>query len=138
MSLRSVAKELGITPAYLSYMVNGKRPWREDLYERYCEVVNTSTEIKAESVNRIPPQIAISDTNPRTRSVRDLHGVQGVASSNLAAPTIPQIQTVACTLLCSSKEEGTCNSLRALPGLPAHPMQVRYRAALRPAPTLVE
>ena len=42
MSLRKIAKELGITPAYLSYMVNGKRPWREDLYERYCHLVNTS------------------------------------------------------------------------------------------------
>ena len=41
MSLRKIAKELGITPAYLSMMVNGKRPWREDLYERYCQLVNT-------------------------------------------------------------------------------------------------
>ena len=41
MSLRTVAKELGISPAYLSYMVNGKRPWCPDLYERYGELVNT-------------------------------------------------------------------------------------------------
>jgi hypothetical protein len=47
MSLRQIAKELGITPAYLSYMVNGKRPWREDLYQRYCQLVNT----KGDSVN---------------------------------------------------------------------------------------
>ncbi|HIN07052.1 MAG TPA: XRE family transcriptional regulator [Dehalococcoidia bacterium] len=26
LSMRQVAKELGISPAYLSYMVNGKRP----------------------------------------------------------------------------------------------------------------
>jgi len=26
MSLRQIAKELGISPAYLSYMLNGKRP----------------------------------------------------------------------------------------------------------------
>ena len=41
MSLRQIAKELGISPAYLSYMLNGKRPWRKDLYQRYIGVVNT-------------------------------------------------------------------------------------------------
>ena len=32
MSLRQIAKELGICPEYLSYMLNGKRPCRKDLY----------------------------------------------------------------------------------------------------------
>ena len=41
MSLRAIAKELEISPAYLSYMINGKRPWRKDLYQRYMGVVNT-------------------------------------------------------------------------------------------------
>jgi transcriptional regulator with XRE-family HTH domain len=41
MSLRQIAKELEISPAYLSYMLNGKRPWRKDLYQRYLGVVNT-------------------------------------------------------------------------------------------------
>ena len=41
MSLRQIAKELEISPAYLSYMINGKRPWRKDLYQRYMGVVNT-------------------------------------------------------------------------------------------------
>ena len=41
MSLRKIANELGISPAYLSYMVNGKRPWRKDLYQRYRHLVNT-------------------------------------------------------------------------------------------------
>ena len=41
LSLRAIAKELDISPAYLSYMVNGKRPWRKDLYQRYMGVVNT-------------------------------------------------------------------------------------------------
>ena len=40
-SLRHIANELGISPAYLSYIVNGKRPWRKDLYQRYTGVVNT-------------------------------------------------------------------------------------------------
>ena len=43
MSLRQTAKQLGISPAYLSYMVNGKRPWRSDMKERYEELVNTVT-----------------------------------------------------------------------------------------------
>ena len=41
MSLRQIAKELEISPAYLSYMLNGKRPRRKDLYQRYMGVVNT-------------------------------------------------------------------------------------------------
>ena len=40
-SLRQIAHELDISPACLSYMVNGKRPWRKDLYQRYVGVVNT-------------------------------------------------------------------------------------------------
>ena len=41
MSLRQIAKELGISLAYLSYMLNGKRLWRKDLYQRYMGVVNS-------------------------------------------------------------------------------------------------
>ena len=40
-SLRQQAKILGITPAYLSYMINGKRPWNPDLKDRYEQLVNT-------------------------------------------------------------------------------------------------
>ena len=40
-----IAEELGISPAYLSYMVNGKRPWRKDLYQRDMGVVNSDKEI---------------------------------------------------------------------------------------------
>ena len=41
MSLRKMAKVLGISPTYLSLLLNGKRPWRGDLKERYEELVNT-------------------------------------------------------------------------------------------------
>ena len=41
MSLRKTAKILGISPTYLSLLLNGKRPWRENLKERYEELVNT-------------------------------------------------------------------------------------------------
>jgi len=37
-SLRQISKSLGISTAYLSYMVNGKRPWRADLKEAYDRV----------------------------------------------------------------------------------------------------
>ena len=49
MSLRKIAKERGISPAYLSYMVSGKRPWRADLYQRYCYFVNTSVNTQHEN-----------------------------------------------------------------------------------------
>jgi len=41
MSLRKNAKILGISPAYLSLLIGGKRPKREDLRDRYEELVNT-------------------------------------------------------------------------------------------------
>ena len=36
-----MAKILGISPAYLSLLINGKRRWRGDLRERYETLVNT-------------------------------------------------------------------------------------------------
>ena len=36
-----MAKILGISPAYLSLLINGKRKWRGDLRERYETLVNT-------------------------------------------------------------------------------------------------
>ena len=41
MSLRKQAKILGISPTYLSLLLNGKRPWRGNVKERYLELVNT-------------------------------------------------------------------------------------------------
>ena len=38
-SLRQISKSLGISTAYLSYMVNGKRPWRADLKEAYDQSI---------------------------------------------------------------------------------------------------
>ena len=40
-SMRKTANRLGISPAYLSYMINGKRPWRPDLLERYTTIMNS-------------------------------------------------------------------------------------------------
>ncbi len=61
MSLRKIAKELGITPAYLSYMVNGKRRWRPDLYQRYVYLVNTFVNGQANSVNSIQSDPPMND-----------------------------------------------------------------------------
>ncbi len=41
MSLRKQAKILGISPTYLSLLLNDNRPWRGNLKERYLELVNT-------------------------------------------------------------------------------------------------
>ena len=41
MTIRIMAKILGISPAYLSLLINGKRRWRGDLKERYETLVNT-------------------------------------------------------------------------------------------------
>ena len=59
MSLRQIAKELGISPAYLSYMVNGKRPWRKDLYQRYMGVVNSEGDGAITQTKR-PPRLTVS------------------------------------------------------------------------------
>ena len=46
---QQIAKELGITAAYPSYMVNGKRPWRPDLYDRDCRLVNKTVNRSSKS-----------------------------------------------------------------------------------------
>ena len=67
-SLREIAKELDISPAYLSYMVNGKRPWRKDLYQRYMGVVNTFVNREGQSVNN---DMAHSETLGRANGGND-------------------------------------------------------------------
>ena len=52
MSLRKQAVILGITPSYLSMLVNGKRKWPDALRHRYEELVNTFVNTQAESVNK--------------------------------------------------------------------------------------
>ena len=67
-SMRQIAKKLDISPAYLSYMVDGKRRWRKDLYQRYVGVVNTFVNSEAGFVNAPggeaapqPPKIGTQD-----------------------------------------------------------------------------
>ena len=68
-SMRQIAKELDISPAYLSYMVNGKRPWRKDLYQRYMGVVNTFVNSGAEDGNHKEESSRLSTDAGTTRGV---------------------------------------------------------------------
>ena len=71
MSLRKIAKELGVSPAYLSYMVSGKRPWRPDLYQRYQYFVNTSVNTGA------VPQSAVDLRGGMAGTYGVSHGAEG-------------------------------------------------------------
>ena len=53
MSLRKQAKILGISPTYLSLLLNGRRPWRGNLKERYLELVNTFVNVNG-SLQEVP------------------------------------------------------------------------------------
>ena len=55
MSLRQEAKILGIAPSYLSMMVNGKRPWKPDIRERYDQLGNSFVN----STNRAGEKIVV-------------------------------------------------------------------------------
>ena len=94
MSLRQIAKELGISPAYLSYMLNGKRPWRKDLYQRYMGVVNTFVNSDGEGVNsqtKRPPRLTVSSGVEKVGAGRGTrtHTPVKVADFKSAASTIP-------------------------------------------------
>ena len=61
MSLRQQAKILGVDAGHLSRMINGKRPWNPDLYDRYRHLVgntfgNTilSTDVKSTGQQPLP------------------------------------------------------------------------------------
>ena len=41
MSLRQIGRELGVTAAYLSMCINGKRKWPQELHRRYLQIVNS-------------------------------------------------------------------------------------------------
>ena len=72
MSLRQQAKILGIAPSYLSMMVNGKRPWKPEIKERYDQLVNSGfmprpdqsvNTVVNTSSNQIAPQLEGEKSN---------------------------------------------------------------------------
>ncbi len=84
-SLRQIAKELDISPAYLSYMVNGKRPWRRDLYQRYMGVVNTFVNGEGGFQGGVAAGSAIINSHvPVAQGIERLPSKQRVAGSNPA------------------------------------------------------
>ena len=94
LSMRQIAKELEISPAYLSYMLNGKRPWRKDLYQRYMGVVNTfvnSEDADGDSQLKRPPQLAVSSGVKKVGAGRGTrtHTSVKIADFKSAASTIP-------------------------------------------------
>ena len=96
MSLRQQAKILGIAPSYLSMMVNGKRPWKPGIKERYDELVNSgfmpeqgqsvntfvNTDVK--SISQLPlPHVAHSSSGLGHRPLK-----AEITGSNPLPPTI--------------------------------------------------
>ena len=84
-SLRHIASELEISPAYLSYMVNGKRPWRKDLYQRYMEVVNSR---QPGNIGVILNSAMINGHVPVAQGIERLPSKQRVVGSNPTWGTI--------------------------------------------------
>ena len=84
MSLRKIAKILGISPTYLSLLLNGKRPWRGNLKERYEELVNTNDTLpEAPSCSSIQGVYQL----PTTESWREREGVEPTAPTEGPGPT---------------------------------------------------
>ena len=93
-SLRYIAKELEISPAYLSYMLNGKRPWKKDLHQRYVGVVNTFVNSEGQSVNNPEEMMPLSNAHPGVDLVGAGRGTRThtpftVADFKSAASAIP-------------------------------------------------
>ena len=80
MSLRKIAKILGISPTYLSLLLNGRRPWRGNLKERYLELVNTfvntTTLEHTEKVPRADTVVGGSGLEPLTSAMSRQHSNQ--------------------------------------------------------------
>lgn len=63
LSLSKTAQLLGISPAYLSLLINGKRPWRENLQERYFGLINAFANVKGHSRKRKPILLSVNLPN---------------------------------------------------------------------------
>ena len=88
MSLRKIAKILGISPTYLSLLLNGKRPWRGNLKERYEELVNTFVNTNG-SLQEAPSSSKIQAVYQllATKRWREREGVEPTAPTEGPGPT---------------------------------------------------
>ena len=97
MSIRQQARILGIAPSYLSMMINGKRPWKPGIKERYDQLVNSgfmpeqgqsvntfvNTDVK--SISQLPlPHVAHSSSGLGHRPLK-----AEITGSNPVYATIP-------------------------------------------------
>ena len=88
MSLRKVARILGTSLTYLSLLLNGKRPWRGNLKERYEELVNTFVNTNG-SLPETPSSSSIQAVYqlPAIKSWREREGVEPTAPTEGPGPT---------------------------------------------------
>ena len=69
MSLRKIALILGISPTYLSLLLNGKRPWRGNLRERNLELVNTTPLVQGTKETATDTAVGGSGLEPLTSAM---------------------------------------------------------------------
>ena len=91
MSLRQQAKIVGITPSYLSMMLNGKRPWKPGIKERYDQLVNSGfmpdadQSVNTQQFTTIYDGYELRPTptrfTPKARSMVELRGLEPRTSS---------------------------------------------------------
>jgi len=84
-SLRDIAKELDISPAYLSYMVNGKRPWRKDRQQRYMRVVNAFVSSAGAGVNK---SSSVPSSKTALLGVNDIGAGKGTRTHTAVKPAV--------------------------------------------------
>ena len=108
MSLRKTAKIIGVSAPYLSQMINGKRPWNEEIRARYNALsANTfaNTSQNRESLAFPIPSMNSADNTAYTgtKNLYNIHspscgavahlgerfnGIEEVESSSLSSSTI--------------------------------------------------
>ena len=101
MSLRQIAKELGISPAYLSYMLNGKRPWRKDLYQRHMRVVNTfvnSDVVGEETQVEVGEGISLSQEQNGVERAMGFEPTTSCLGSKHSTPELRPLERRDCTI----------------------------------------
>jgi hypothetical protein len=76
MSLRKKAKILGVSPTYLSLLVNGKRPWRGNREECYQELVNTSVNTQEATSHLVRRSCGHSKALPLRRPLPNRSGAE--------------------------------------------------------------
>ena len=104
MSLRKTAKIIGVSAPYLSQMINGKRPWNEEIRARYNALSANTSQNRESLAFPIPSMNSADNTayagtknlyngdSPLFGAVAHLgerfNGIEEVESSSLSSSTI--------------------------------------------------